>query len=524
MIKKNETYINTVSGFGANGEGVIKEDNLPVFVPFALQGEQIEYKIVKVLKNHAFGKLLKVIKPSESRIKPVCDCFYRCGGCSLLHIDYQKQLEIKKDNVINCMKKYSGLDIKVNDVVPCSKIFNYRNKAQYPVANGLCGFYALRSHDIIPLEDCKIQNTSDKLIIKTVLAYIKATNTPIKHIYTRYGENECMVVLVSKSPKLKKQEFLIKNLLELNCNITSIILNVNPDDTNVILGKKNITLYGKDTITASIGDLKFDISPLSFFQVNSIQTKVLYDTAKDIAKFNKDDNILDLYCGTGSIGLYMSNSVNSVLGVEIVPDAIENAKSNAKKNNIDNAEFMCGAAEDLMPELIKKQGKIDAVILDPPRKGCDESLLTCLLNTDIEKILYISCNPATLARDINILSEKYNPSAITPVDMFPHTSHVETVALLTKLKESDSVTIELDLDELEVSAPKIKATYSQIKEYVLNKYGFKVSSLNIVQVKQECGITERENYNKPSEDYKQPNCPKYKTDAIKEAFEHFRMI
>ena len=433
MIEKNKTYINTVSGFGASGEGVIKEDNFPVFVPYALEGEKTEYKVVKVLKSHAFGKLLKVITPSKHRVEPPCECFNRCGGCSMLHIDYEKQLEIKKDNVVNCMKKYSGLNVDVNDVVPCSQTFNYRNKAQYPVSEGVCGFYAPRSHDIIPLKECKIQNSADKSIISTVLTYIKISKAPIKHIYTRYGIDECMVVLVSKTSKIKNHDFLIQKLLELDCNISSIILNVNPENTNVILGKKNITLYGKDTITANIGDLQFDISPLSFFQVNSLQTKVLYDTAKSIADFNKSDDILDLYCGTGSIGLHMADSVNSVLGVEIVPDAVNNAISNAKKNNIKNADFICGAAEDIMPDIVKTKGKIDAVILDPPRKGCDESLLKCLLDTNIQKILYISCNPATLARDISILSEKYTPSAITPVDMFPHTSHVECVVLISRV-------------------------------------------------------------------------------------------
>ncbi len=431
MVEKNKTYINTVSGFGADGEGVVKEAGFPVFVPFALEGEKIEYKVVKVLKNHAFGKLLKVISPSVHRTQPVCDCFYRCGGCSLLHIDYQKQLDIKKENVINCMKKYAGVDVVVNDVVPCKEIFGYRNKAQYPVSDGKCGFYAPRSHDIIPMDSCKIQNAEDEAIIKTVLTYIKITNAPIKHIYTRYGKGECMVVLVSTSSKLKDKDFLVKKLLEVNDKISSIILNVHPENTNVILGKKNITLYGKSTITASIGKLDFDISPLSFFQVNSVQTEVLYNTAKNLADFKQTDKIIDLYCGTGSIGLYMSDSVNSVLGVEIVPDAIENAKSNAKRNNINNAEFVCGAAEDLMPDIVKKHGHIDAVILDPPRKGCDESLLNCLLNTNIKKILYISCSPATLARDIKILSEKYTPSAVTPVDMFPHTKHVECVVKLT---------------------------------------------------------------------------------------------
>lgn len=431
MIEKNKTYINKVSGFGASGEGVVKEGNLPVFIPYALKDETIEYKVIKVLKNHAFGKLMKVIEPSPNRIQPVCESFHRCGGCSMLHIDYPTQLEIKKNNVINCMKKYSGLNMAVNDVVPCKQVFGYRNKAQYPIDNGKCGFYALRSHDIVPIDCCKIQNPNDEAIIKTVLTYIKISKAPIKHIYTRYGKDECMVVLVSRSSKLNDKDFLVKKLLEVNKSISSIILNVHPENTNVILGKKNITLYGKSTITASIGTLDFDISPLSFFQVNSTQTEVLYNTAKKLAAFKPTDKIIDLYCGTGSIGLFMADSVKSVLGVEIVPDAVENAISNARINRITNAEFLCGPAEVMMPDIIKSKGHIDAVILDPPRKGCDESLLECLLDTEIEKILYISCNPATLARDISVLSKKYIPSAITPVDMFPHTSHVECVVKLT---------------------------------------------------------------------------------------------
>jgi len=436
MVEKNKVYINTVSGFGADGEGVVKENNFPVFIPFALKGEQIEYKVIKVLKNHAFGKLIRIISPSPDRVEPCCDVFSRCGGCSMLHIDYPKQLEIKKSNVITCMKKYSGSDIKVNAVVPCKQIFEYRNKAQYPISNGKCGFYALRSHDIIPVNKCMIQNSADENIIKVILAYVKITNAPIKHIYTRYGKDECMVVLVSKKPKLPNIDHLVKKLLEVNNLISSIILNVNPEETNVILGKRNITVYGKSSISASIGKLTFDISPLSFFQVNSIQTEVLYNTAKKLACFKSTDKIVDLYCGTGSIGLYMADSVKNVLGVEIVPDAIENAIANAKKNNIKNAEFICGAAEDLMPEIVKKYEHIDAVILDPPRKGCDESLLNCLLKTKINKILYISCNPATLARDISILSKEYTSSEITPVDMFPHTSHVECVVVLTRTSNS----------------------------------------------------------------------------------------
>ncbi len=430
VLKKNQIYTDVVSAFGFAGEGIVKLGGFPVFIPFALEGEEIEFKIVKVLSSHAFGKLLRVIKPSPHRREPACPVYSRCGGCGMLHISYEKQLEIKKAHVADCMKKYAGMDITVNDCLPAPRLSQYRNKAQYPVENGKCGFYAQRSHDIIEISSCLMQNKLDEKIITAVMAYIKKTGAPIRNIYTRYGDGECIVTLVSKSSKLPFSKVLAQDISRLDNRIKGVVLNINPKDTNVILGDKYITLWGENKITASIGKVIFEISPASFFQVNPYQTENLYSVARNLADFNGTENIADLYCGIGSIGLFMADAVNSVVGVETVEAAIENAKVNAKKNGISNIDFICGDSEEVMPNLTQDR-RFDAVIVDPPRKGCAESLLTLLKQMKVPKILYISCNPATLARDIKILSECYTPSSVTPVDMFPNTSHVESVALLT---------------------------------------------------------------------------------------------
>ena len=432
MLKKNQILTGTVENNGFSGEGIIKPDGFTVFVPNTLKGEEIEYKILKVLKTHAFGKVIKVIKSSPHRREPLCPAFLRCGGCHLMHISYEEQLKIKKAQVEDCVKKYANLDIKVNDVLGMEHPYEYRNKAQYPISDGVCGFYALRSHNIVPINKCLMQNPLDEKIIKTVMKYVEKTNAKIKHIYTRYGDNSCMVVLVSKSAKLPFTQVLVKELLKVSDIIKSIILNVNPEDTNVILGKKNITLFGDDKITAKIGNLRFNISPLSFFQVNSKQTEVLYAKAKELLDLKGDETLLDLYCGTGSIGLFMADKAKKIVGVEIVEDAVKDAIINKDLNNVENAEYFAGAAEEILPKLVKSDLKPDAIILDPPRKGCDESLLRLLLEMETKKIVYISCSPATLARDLKILSKKYNISPITPVDMFPNTYHVETVVLLQR--------------------------------------------------------------------------------------------
>ena len=435
MLKKNQIITDKILRFGAFGEGIAEVDGIPVFIPYAIEGETVEFKILKVLKTHAFGKVLKIIEKSPARQDAVCPVFNRCGGCNMLHISYEKQLEIKRNQVIGCIKKYANADIFVHHVKGSDKTLFYRNKAQYPIDGNLCGFYAQRSHDIINIDKCYMQNSLDEQIIKVVKEYSTSANAKIKNIYTRYGKNEAMVVLVSEKKKISKPEILIENLRKISDKIVSIILNINPEKTNVILGRENIVLWGKEKINTNIGKINFEISPNSFFQINPDQTEVLYAKAKEIANFKKTDNIADLYCGIGSIGLYMADSVNSVTGVEIVPDAVKDAEKNKKLNNIENAEFFVGEAETIMPELVKTK-KFDAVIVDPPRKGCDEKLIECLNKLKVPKIVYISCNPATLARDIKLLSENYTATEIFPVDMFPNTLHVESVVLLTQADSS----------------------------------------------------------------------------------------
>ena len=431
MIKKNEIYTVCAVDDGFGGEGIAKIDNFTVFVPYLIKGETAEIKILKVLSTHAFAKIEKLITKSKDRVEPKCPAFFKCGGCNFLHLSYEKQLEIKKKQVAECMKKYCKVSVEVADCIGAENPYNYRNKAQYPFENEIYGFYASRSHRLVPINSCLMQSEKDQEILKVVSDYIKKTKAQIRHLYTRHSKENTMVVLVSKTSKLPFTNVLTKELLSVCTEIKSIIINVNSKDTNVILGEKNITLYGKDTIEGYIGNTKFNISPHSFFQVNSKQTEVLYNKAGELLGENCG-HVADLYCGIGSIGLYLADKAEKITGVEIVESAIKDAQINAKLNGIENAEYILGASEDVLPEIIKKGEKLDAVILDPPRKGCHKALLDCLLETKPKKIVYISCNPATLARDLDILSEKYTISTVTPVDMFPNTQHVETVVLLQR--------------------------------------------------------------------------------------------
>ena len=433
MIEKNKHYTAIVSENGFGGEGIVKtKDGFTVFIPFALKGEEIEYRVVKVLSSHAYGKLIKVIKPADSRREPVCPVFWRCGGCNFLHMDYSRQKEIKFQQVKSCMKKYAGLEPEILPVMGMDNPFNYRNKAMYQVEKGEIGFYAPRSHNLISFDKCYMQNPLDEEIIKITKEYCVRYNAPIRTLFTRYGENCCMVTVVSYKEKLPAVDFLISRLKKLSPLITSVIQNINTDNTNTLLGKTNKTLYGSDTITAKIGDVKLKISPHSFLQINPTQTEKLYSKAKELADFKGSETIFDLYCGAGSIGLFMAGSVKKVIGVESVPQAIVDANFNKNMNKTENIEFIEGASETVMPQLINSGIVPDAVILDPPRKGCDESLIRLLDECKIKKIIYISCNPATLARDIALLKENYSISPVQPVDMFPNTSHVECVVRLCR--------------------------------------------------------------------------------------------
>lgn len=446
-INKNEEYDMNITGMGYEGEGVGKINDFTVFVPGALLNEKVKVKIVKVNKNFAFAKLIDVMEPSEYRTEPACNIYKRCGGCQLQHYSYKAQLDFKKQRVKDCIERIGKLKISeviLHDTIGMDDPYRYRNKVQLPVGekNGEVniGFYAQRTHEIINMDTCNIQHEAADKVLKLIKSWMKkykieAYNEQlhsgsIRHIMVRkaFKTNEVMVVVVTRSNELHHKEELIEMLIESKENIVSIIQNVNGKKTNVILGIECITLWGKDNISDYIGEFRFNISPLSFFQVNPVQTEVLYNKALEYASLTGNETVFDAYCGTGTISLFLSQKAKKVYGIEIVPQAIENAKINAKQNNIDNAEFIVGESEKVIPELIKNGVKADVVVVDPPRKGCEKSLLEAIAQMSPERIVYVSCDPGTLARDLSILDELgYKVTEIQPVDMFPQTSHVECV-------------------------------------------------------------------------------------------------
>lgn len=451
-VKKNEIYKLEIGGMTHEGQGVGRIDNFTVFVDGALKGEEVEIKVIKVNKSYAVGKLLKVIKVSPDRIEPPCGVYNRCGGCSLQHMSEKAALRFKTELVIESINRIGKLqDVKVNNTIGMQKPLNYRNKAQYPVGRHndelKVGFYAKKSHDIVDSPLCMIQHSiSDKakLIVKDFLrknnisVYDETTGKGlVRHVMTRTGFNtgEVMVVLVLNGKSLPGQDKLVKLLTEEIPEIKSIVLNVNTANTNVILGSKNIVIYGEETIMDFIGKFKFRISPLSFFQVNPIQTEVLYNKALEYAGLTGQETVFDLYCGIGTISLFLSERAKKVYGVEVVEEAVKDAIVNAKLNGVDNVEFMVGEAERIIPDMYQRGIKADVVVVDPPRKGCDEVLLETLVSMEPQRIVYVSCNPATLARDLGFLAERgFKVLEVQPVDMFPWTAHVECVVLLSKVQ------------------------------------------------------------------------------------------
>ena len=443
MIQKNENFEVDILDNGIDGEGIAKIDGYTTFVKGALKGEKAKIKIVKTHKDYGFGKLLEIVKTSEDREDPICPNFNRCGGCNLQHMSYESQLELKENLVKNTLKKALGREVKIENIIGMGIPYNYRNKAQYPVRNGKIGFYADRTHDLIENEKCYIQDeTTDKLAKRAFELLMKNNNScydeesgkgNIRHIMTRIGKNtdELMLVIVTNENEVKGVDKIISILTKEYPNLVSIIQNINNKNTNVIMGKECITLYGEDYIVDELGGYNFKISPLSFYQVNPTQTEVLYNIAKDFAELTKEDTVFDLYCGIGTISIFVADSVKKVYGVEIVEEAIEDAKINARINEISNTKFYAGAAEKLIPEMYKKGTTADVVFVDPPRKGCDEVLLNTIVEMEPKKLVYISCNPATLGRDLKYLTENgFEIKKVQPVDMFPQTGHVETVALL----------------------------------------------------------------------------------------------
>jgi 23S rRNA (uracil1939-C5)-methyltransferase len=449
-IEKNKDYTLSIESYGHEGEGVGKLDGFTVFIPGALKGETVKIKMIKVNKNYGIGKLLEVLEASQKRVEPICSTYKRCGGCNLQHYTYDEQLNFKTERVRNVIDRIGKLeDVIIHNTLGMDNPYNYRNKVQLPVgASGeeiLVGFYAPRSHEIINMEKCYIQDEIADKVIELTKQWMKKFNiTPydesthsgiVRHIMVRKGfkTKEVMVVLVTRSKELPHKDDFIKLIGENIEGIVSIIQNINSNKTNVILGEQSVTLWGQDNISDYIGEFKFNISPLSFFQVNPVQTEVLYNKALEYADLTGEETVFDAYCGTGTISLFLSKKAKMVYGVEIIPQAIENAKENAKANGIYNAKFIVGKSEEEIPRLIKQGIKADVVVVDPPRKGCEESLLKALAEIEPRRIVYVSCDPATLARDLSVLDNLgYKTLEIQPVDMFPQGHHVECVARIER--------------------------------------------------------------------------------------------
>ena len=454
MVIKNEEYILDIVSQGYEGEGVAKIDSYPIFIEGALKGEKVKVKIVKVNKNFAYGKLLEVIEKSEGRVEPKCKYFKKCGGCKLQHMNYETQLDFKWERVKDCIKKIGGLseDLVEYPIGMEENPYKYRNKVQLPIgmdkSKPVLGFYAPRSHDIIDIEECLIQEEDANKISKITREWIEEFNIMpafvdgkfnkkglLRHVMIRKGfkTGEVMVVIVATRKDLKHIDELIKKLEFHVEGLKSVVLCVNAKDTNVILTPECYTLWGEDYIQDYIGDFRFNISPLSFFQVNPMQTEVLYNKVLEYAELTGKETVFDAYCGTGSITLFLSQKAKKVYGVEIVEPAIINARENAKMNNVSNTEFFVGKSEEVIPKLIKEGVKADVIVVDPPRKGCDIKLLKAIGETKPERVVYVSCDPSTLARDLKILDELgYKTEKVQPVDMFPQTAHIENIAKLVR--------------------------------------------------------------------------------------------
>ena len=567
-----------------------------IFVKDAVPGDTIEMTVTKVTSRYAYGHLDRILEPSPSRVEPRCPIARTCGGCQIQALDYAKQLAFKQKKVRENLIRIGGfapekIDAIMYPIVGMEDPWHYRNKEQVPVQQGkygpVTGFYASHSHTVIPMTSCCIGSPKNKQILETVLSWMQAHNVPaydeetgkglIRHILIRDGiySGQVMVCIIANDYRLPFEKELVEALRGLE-GVSSIVLNTNTERTNVITGRALRTLWGSDDIidtlhihevmrSQAFAELKdkdktaenatsaymaaanltstefkkteesvtFGISPLSFYQVNPRQTEKLYSLALNCAGLNGSETVWDLYCGVGTISLFMARHAKKVYGVEIIPEAIENARMNAERNGIENATFYVGKAEEVLPnyvENLKAQGKdpqIDVICVDPPRKGCDDVCIQTMLEIAPKRIVYVSCDPATLARDLKKLAEGgYELDYVQPVDQFAHTVHVETVCLLSKLNETHQhIEVTVDMDEMDLTAAESKATYDEIRDWVQENYGFHVTNLNIAQVKRKHGFDLRENYNKPkSLDSRQPGCPEKKVRAIEEALEHFQMI
>lgn len=542
MLKKNQIEEAEITAMSSDGNGIAKIDGMVVFVPYTAVGDKLKIRIVKVQKNYSFGIIEEILQPSPDRVDDHCPVYKKCGGCAFRHISYEAELRHKAEFVQSNLRRLGGLDPVMLPITPSPLVQGYRNKAQYPIReyDGKieAGFFAKRSHRVISCASCDLQPAFFEQILEYtkqfleeyhISAYDEQTGKgKVRHLYIRYGEvsGEVMVCLVVNSERLPHAAEYVEGLLKVCPQVVSVVLNINREQNNVILGQKCITLYGKDTIEDTLCDVRFELSPLSFYQVNRQAAEKLYRLAAEMAQFEGNELLIDLYCGAGTIGLSMASKVRELIGVEIVPDAVENAKENAKRCGVENARFICADAKEAAAQLAAENLHPDVIVVDPPRKGCDLEVLQAISAMAPKRLVMISCNSASLARDCKELEALgYHLEKAAPVDLFPRTTHVETVVLLSKLNAKQHIVVELNLDELDLTAAESKATYDEIKAYVLEKHGLKVSSLYISQVKRKCGLDVEQNYNlSKKEDTKVPQCPPEKEAAIMDALKHFQML
>ncbi len=541
MLEKNKIYEARVVDYTAEGQGIAKIEGCAVFVPNAVAGELCRIRIEKAAKTWAAGKIVEILERSEHRINRACPVAKLCGGCDFQHIDYEEETRLKADRVRQCLNRIGGENLENLPILAAADTTCYRNKAHYPVAskNGraYAGFFKAGTHQVIENTRCGILPEEMDRVKDIVIDYVNRHRVSVydetahagllRHIYVRRGavSQQVLVCLAINGRSIPKAQALIEQLKAVP-GFTTLVLSVNTKKGNAVLGNEFITLFGPGYIEDTLCGLSFRLSPRSFYQVNHAQAQRLYAAAIEQAEITKDDLVLDLYCGVGTITLAMAKAAGKVIGVEVVEQAVADARDNAKRNGIENAEFFCGDAGAAALELEQKGIRPDVVVVDPPRKGLNADAIEAMARMSPRRIVYVSCDPATLARDVALLKEKgYRVQSAQAADLFPRTVHVETVCLLSKLNAKQHIEINLDMDELDLTDAEKKATYQEIKDYVLEHSGLKVSSLYIAQVKQQCGIIERENYNKPkSEDAKQPQCPPDKEKAIKEALTHFGMI
>ena len=582
--KKNDVFQVQIEDMSDTGEGIGKTDGFTWFVKDAVIGDVVEAKVMKTKKSYGFARLMQVLEPSACRVTPRCPSARQCGGCQLQAMSYEEQLKFKENKVRNNLSRIGGLtEIPMEPIIGMDEPWRYRNKAQFPFGKDkdgriITGFYAGRTHAIIEQEDCLLGVEENQPILDCIRGFMKEYHIApyeeethkglVRHVLIRKGftTGELMVCLVLNGDvkKLKAPEVLVERLVKLfalapgldvageagkvpcagdpvcaetatvdkmlvpAAHMVSISCSINREKTNVIMGKEIVNLYGPGYITDYIGNVCYRISPLSFYQVNPVQTQKLYGTALEYAGLTGEETVWDLYCGIGTISLFLAQKAKKVYGVEIVPQAINDARANAQLNHFENIEFFVGKAEEVLPEQYEKNRVYaDTIVVDPPRKGCDSVCLDTIVKMAPKKVVYVSCDSATLARDVKYLGERgYEVKRVRAVDMFPWSGHVETVVLLSKGKvDSKKIRVEFSLEDMDMSEFQDGATYTQIKDYVLEHSGLKVSNLYISQIKRKCGIGVGKNYNLPkSEDSRQPQCPPEKEKAIREAFKYFGMI